>query len=59
MDREYYDKATHEKPDGTKCLSNYNRFGTDYGDRVSQNAKPGDYTVPWKDANTLGKLIHF
>lgn len=23
MDREYYDKVTHEKPDGKRCLSNF------------------------------------
>ena len=51
MDRVYYADATTEKPDGTKCLTNYSRFGTDYGKRISEDVKPGDYHVPLKDAN--------
>lgn len=56
-ERHYYDKATQERPDGTKCLTNYSRFGSDYGERISQNSKPGQYVVPFKDANTLCKSI--
>jgi hypothetical protein len=28
--RDYYAAATNEKPNGEKCLTNYNRFSTDY-----------------------------
>lgn len=59
MEREYYDKATQEKPDGSKCLANYKRFGSDYGDRISVNTKPGEYKVPLKDCNTLSKKPYF
>ena len=55
MSRDYYGGVTQEKPDGGKCLEHFNRFGTDYGKNVSAAVKPGDYTVPSKDANTLGK----
>lgn len=55
MERSYYEHATHEQPDGTKCLSNFSRFGTDYSNRISLNTKPGDFKVPNKNANTLSK----
>ena len=56
MERTYYEHATHEQPDGTKCLSNFSRFGTDYSNRISINTKPGDFKVPVKNANTLRKI---
>ena len=55
MDREYYDKATQEKPNGQRCLSNFQRFETDYSARISLNTKLGDFKVPSKDANQLSK----
>merc|ERR1712176_691280 len=53
LDRDYYAHATTEKADGDKCLQNFQRFGSDYANKLSNNVKPGDYTVPSKDANTL------
>ena len=55
MQRDYYCDATQEKPDGAKSLEHYGRFGTDYSKNVSAAVKPGDYVVPSKDANTLGR----
>ena len=55
LDRDYYAAATHEKADGANCLTNYQRFGTDYNKGVSKAVKPGDYKVPSKDANNLSK----
>lgn len=55
LQRDYYGAATTEKPDGAACLDNYGRYGSDYGKKVSAAVKPGDYVVPSKDANTLGK----
>ena len=56
LSRDYYAHATHEKADGGKCLENFQRFGSDYNGKVNKAVKPGDYTVPSKDANTLGKF---
>ena len=41
------------KPDGTACLQNYQRFGSDYANKLAGTVKHGDYKVPSKDANTL------
>jgi len=30
LERDYYKDATHEKPDGQKCLTNYGRFASVY-----------------------------
>jgi len=54
--RNYYEEATTEKPDGAKCLTNYQRFGSDYRENVSATVKPQDYNVPCKDAN---HMIHY
>ena len=59
LERDYYSKATQEVPSGEKCLDNYQRFNSDYGKCVSKTVKPGDYIVPSKDANTLGKLLFY
>jgi hypothetical protein len=59
MDRDYYSQATTEKPDGAKCLTNFKRFGSDYSQNVSSTVKVGDYKVPCKDANPMGKLTQF
>ena len=55
LDRDYYSKATTEQADGAKCLQNYKRFGSDYANKLAGTVAPGDYKVPSKDANTLGK----
>lgn len=55
--RNYYEEATTEKPDGDKCLSNYQRFGSDYRENVSATVKPLDYTVPCKDANHMSRSL--
>ena len=55
LDRDYYAAATTAKPDGTACLQNYQRFGSDYANKLAGTVKHGDYKVPSKDANTLGK----
>lgn len=54
--RNYFEQATIEKPNGNKCLENYSRFGTDYRQNVSSTVKVGDYKVPCKDANPMGKF---
>ena len=54
LDRDYYSKATQEVADGKKNLDNYQRFQQDYG-KVSGAIKHGDYKVPSKDANLMGK----
>ncbi len=51
--RDYFSKATHEKPDGNQVLQNFTRFGTVYKQDVAETVKPGDYTVPVKNANTM------
>ena len=53
--RNYFEVATTEKPNGSKCLSNYSRFSTDYRQNVSSAVKVGDFKVPCKDANPMGK----
>jgi hypothetical protein len=55
LERDYYAAATTEKANGGQCLENYQRFGSDYNRGVSGAVKPGDYKVPSKDANNLGK----
>ena len=35
LDRDYYAHATTEKADGDKCLQNYQRFGSDYTNKVA------------------------
>lgn len=55
LERDYYAVATTEKPDGARCLTNYKRFGSEYIGNVSQTVKVGDYQVPCKDANVMGK----
>ena len=57
LERDYYSGATTEKADGSKCLDNFQRFGSDYGRGVSGAVKPGDYKVPSKDANNLSKSL--
>jgi len=53
LERDYYKDATMEKADGAHCLANYSRYGSEYGKKVAPSVKPGDYTVPSKDANNL------
>lgn len=53
--RNFFEGATTEKPNGTKCLENFSRFSTDYRQNVSSTVKIGDYKVPCKDANPMGK----
>lgn len=56
--RNYYEEATTEKPDGDKCLTNYQRFGSDYRENISATVKPQDYNVPCKDANHMSTSCH-
>ena len=51
LERDYYAAATHERANGDRCLTNYQRFRTDYKNGVSKAVQPGDYKVPSKDAN--------
>ena len=53
LDREYYSKATHEKPDGKVSLQNFGRFDSIYNQNVAQTVKVGDYIVPNKNANQM------
>ena len=55
MERNFFAEATHEVPDGKIALSNYERFKSVYGQKVSANAQPGDYKVPLKNNNTMCK----
>lgn len=43
LDRNYYDKATHEKPDGKVTLSNFGRFDSVYNQNISTTVKITDY----------------
>ena len=58
LDRDYYKDATAECPEGQKVLSNYGRFQSIYDQNQNKNVHVGDYTVPAKSANTMGKSIY-
>ena len=60
FDRDYYKDATAECPEGQKVLSNYGRFQSIYDQNQNKNVHVGDYHVPAKSANTMGKsyFIH-
>ena len=55
LDRDYYKDATAECPEGQKVLSNYSRFQSIYDQNQNKNVHLGDYQVPAKSANTMGK----
>ena len=57
LDRDYYSKATHEKPDGKRFLQNFGRYGPIYRQTHVESAKPGSYIPPVKNANTMCKII--
>lgn len=54
-ERDYFSKATHEKPNGAAVLTNFTRFNTVYKQNVSGTAQPGAYIPPAKNANTMSK----
>ena len=56
LDRDYYKDATAECPEGQTVLSNYGRFQSIYDQNQNKNVHVGDYHVPAKSANTMGKL---
>ena len=58
LDRDYYGKATHEQPNGQACLTNYGRFDSIYNQNIAATVKPGDFKVPSKNANTMGKPLY-
>ena len=58
LDRDYYKDATAECPEGQKVLSNYGRFQSIYDQNQNKNVHVGDYHVPAKSSNTMGKY-HF
>jgi len=53
LDREYYNEATQEKPDGQTVLKNFSRFQSTYDQSQAQNVKHGDYKVPARSMNTM------
>ena len=57
LDRDYYKDATAECPEGQKVLSNYGRFQSIYDQNQNKNVHLGDYQVPAKSANTMGKCL--
>lgn len=58
MERNFYQEATREVPDGKAVLSNFGRFESIYGQNVSKGVGQGDYKVPLKNNNTMCKLKH-
>src|SRR6185437_13350199 len=58
LDRDYYSKATHEKPNGKVCLTNYGRFDSVYNENIAATVKVGDFKVPNKNANTMSNHYH-
>jgi hypothetical protein len=57
LDRDYYSKATHEKPDGKRFLQNYGRYEPIYRQTTLASAVPGEYKPPVKNANTMRMCI--
>lgn len=58
LERDYYAKATLEKPDGNVTLKNYSRFDSDYNDKISHAVKPSDYNPNNKGQNSMSKEIY-
>jgi hypothetical protein len=57
MERQYYDKANHEKPEGKTVLNNYARFKSNYDNHHNVNVHKGGYVVPAKSQNNMSKLL--
>ena len=53
LDREYYQDATQEKPDGNTVLKNFSRFQSIYDQNQAKNVGLGDYKVPARSMNTM------
>ena len=53
LDREYYDKATRDKPDGKGYLGGYSRFGSVYNKNLSETVKPSDYKNQVASTNNM------
>lgn len=58
IERDYYKDATQEKPNGQITLSNYSRFQSIYDQNQNKNVGLGDYKVPAKSQNTMGKFFY-
>lgn len=59
LQRQYYDKATHEVPSGKTVLSNYQRFKSTYDKHHNDAVGRGDYVVPDKSQNNMSKLYFY
>jgi hypothetical protein len=57
IERQYFDQATQEKPDGKTVLSNYARFKSNYEEHHNENVQRGGYVVPAKSQNNMSKFI--
>lgn len=55
LDRDYYSKATHEKPDGANVLKNFGRFDSIYNENVASTVKPEDYSKAGRQPNSMRK----
>ena len=55
LERDYYSKATFEKPDGKRFLQNFGRYEPIYKQTHTESARPGEYKPPVKNANTMCK----
>ena len=51
--RDFYQGATHEKPDGQKMLTNYGRFQSIYDQNQNSNVTKGVHRVPDKSNNNM------
>ena len=53
LERDYYKDATHERPDGGKCLTNYGRFASVYQNHLNETVKPKDYDANNRQGNLM------
>ena len=57
QERDYYQHANGEKPEGNTVLSNYARFKSNYQNKHNEAVHKGDYVVPAKSKNNMSKSI--
>jgi hypothetical protein len=53
LERDYYKEATHENPDGQKCMTNYGRFASVYQNHLNETVKPKDYDPNNRQGNLM------
>ena len=55
LERDYYQFANKEQPEGKTVLSNYGRFKSNYQQHHNENVLRGNYVVPAKSQNNMSK----